>query len=627
MLRDAMKEFLERMWKGICEPFVWFAEHLEAFKHRTLPTDTVDSDPSTLTGTLDGEMEDERPRNVREYVRHWIEIARNAWRRFMDPLGSEHRTNEEGLETSVTMRDRLTEYKSQLKHQFGIEGNEIDQPEGSEKADPTQPRGLVGVLWGRVSSFWNWLTWSNLQAFFQLHRRESLLATPVVLLPGFLALVALTQYWTRTGTTTRYAKEMAEAVKDEEWGRTANLGKRLLRAVGPRAVEWTYAFGQGLAGIAMPVEADLVFEAIAPDNDIGYPRAHQKRAKWWAERFRVSQNSEYLTRLQWHLVQSGQHRDEELYLIAAEYNTLMGRYVDALVQTERAAQLNPIHYFDLADLYRTLGNREGGIRAIQLGKSEFAKRLAADPLNERDRVSLAKALAKQSQYDEAERLLRTGIDLQNTQGLHRALGEIYGIWFDQQQGKPNTRLESQLGLLEKGLREDGGSAALYDRWLGMYGAANEAQKETVRRVVEPLCESGPNPAMANFAMSSMRIMDNDFVEAERLLHRALALKPDLAAAKNNLAYLLLTQYPERNAEALRLALEAVGTAPSEASFRETLGSAQLRNGDFAGAIVELEKALPAARNKKMVHAKLAEAYESLGKTEIAEGHRKEADGR
>jgi Tfp pilus assembly protein PilF len=420
---------------------------------------------------------------------------------------------------------------------------------------------------------------------------------------------------------------MAEAVKDEEWGRTANLGKRLLRAAGPRAVEWTYAFGQGLAGIAMPVEADLVFEAIAPDNDIGYPRAHQKRAKWWAERFRVSQNSEYLTRLQWHLVQSGQHRDEELYLIAAEYNTLMGRYVDALVQTERAAQLNPIHYFDLADLYRTLGNREGGIRAIQLGKSEFAKRLAADPLNERDRVSLAKALAKQSQYDEAERLLRTGIDLQDTQGLHRALGEIYGIWFDQQQGKPNTRLESQLGLLEKGLREDGGSATLYDRLLGMYGAANEAQKETVRRVVEPLCESGPNPAMANFAMSSMRIMDNNFVEAERMLHRALALKPDLAAAKNNLAYLLLTQYPERNAEALRLALEAVGTAPSEASFRETLGSAQLRNGDFLGAIVELEKALPSARNKKMVHAKLAEAYESLGKTEIAEGHRKEADGR
>ena len=142
MLRDAMREFLERMWKGICEPFVWFAEHLEAFKHRSLPTDTVDSDPSTLTGTVDGEVEGERPRNVREYVRHWIEIARNAWRRFMDPLGSEHRTNEEGLETSVTMRDRLTEYKSQLKHQFGIEGNEIDQPEGSEKADPT-PRSTA----------------------------------------------------------------------------------------------------------------------------------------------------------------------------------------------------------------------------------------------------------------------------------------------------------------------------------------------------------------------------------------------------------------------------------------------------------------------------------------------------
>lgn len=482
-------------------------------------------------------------------------------------------------------------------------------------------------IWGRIGSFGKSLTWSNIRDFVNEHRRESVLAIPVILLPGLLGLVALMQYWTRYRTTTRYAKEMVESVNDGEWRRTANLGKRLLRAAGPRAVDWTYAFGEGLSGISMPVEADLVFEAIAPDNDIGYPKAHQKRAKWWAERFRVSQNSEYLTRLQWHLVQSGQHRDEELYLIAAEYNTLMGRYVDALVQTERAAQLNPIHYFDLADLYRTLGNRDGGIRAIQLGKSEFAKRLAADPLNERDRISLAKALAKQSQYDEAERLLRTGIDLQDTPALHRTLGEIYGIWFDQQQGKPSTKLESQVGLLEKGLREDGGSAALYDRLLGMYAAANETQKGALREVVVPLCEGGPNPAMANFALSSMRIMEGDFVEAERLLLRALELKPDLAAAKNNLAYLLLTQYPERNAEALRLAVEAVGAEPGEASFRETLGSAQLRNGDFVGAIVELEKALPAARNKKLVHAKLAEAYESLGKKEIAEGHRKEADGR
>ena len=623
MVREAMKEFLERMWKGICEPFVWFAEHLKAFTRRSSPTDTADTDPSS--GSIDGEGDVERPRNVREYGRYWILRARIAWRRIIDPLGSEHLANEDGLETPVTMQDRLTVYKTQLKHQFGIDGSESDQAESNDKANQTPAQGIFWKILEPVSNVWRSLTWSNIQEVVKSHRRESVLAIPVLLLPGFLGVVALTQYWTRTSSTTRYAKAMAESIKDEEWGRAANLGKRLLRTVGPRAVEWTYAFGEGLAGITMPVEADLVFEAIAPDNDIGYPRAHQKRAKWWAERFRVSQNSDYLTRLQWHLVQSGQHRDEELYLIAAEYNTLMGRYVDALVQTERAAQLNPIHYFDLADLYKTLGNREGGIRAIQLGKSEFAKRLAADPLNERDRVSLAKALAKQSQYDEAERLLRTGIDLQDTQALHRALAEIYGIWFDQQQGKPNTKLESQLSLLEKGIREDGGSAALYDRLLGLYAAANETQKATVRHLVEPLCESGPNPAMANFALSSMRIMESNFVEAERLLHRALELKPDLAAAKNNLAYLLLTQYPERNAEALRFALEAVGTEPGEASFRETLGSAQLRNGDFVGAIVELEKALPAARNKKLVHAKLAEAYESLGKTAIAEGHRKEAD--
>ena len=70
MLLDAMREFLVRILRGICEPFVWFGEHLGAFQHRYLPTDTVDGE----TDTVDGEVEVERPRKVWEYFRHWILI-------------------------------------------------------------------------------------------------------------------------------------------------------------------------------------------------------------------------------------------------------------------------------------------------------------------------------------------------------------------------------------------------------------------------------------------------------------------------------------------------------------------------------------------------------------------------
>lgn len=140
MLRDAIREFLERMWKGICEPFAWLAEQLEAFKHRISPTEAADADPSISASDAD-DTAGSQPRNLWGYVQYWIQESRNAWHRWMDPLGSEHLKSEDASVGPVTVKERLAEYKSQLKHQFGIEGDRPELPEVSEQTDPSSTRG------------------------------------------------------------------------------------------------------------------------------------------------------------------------------------------------------------------------------------------------------------------------------------------------------------------------------------------------------------------------------------------------------------------------------------------------------------------------------------------------------
>jgi tetratricopeptide (TPR) repeat protein len=86
----------------------------------------------------------------------------------------------------------------------------------------------------------------------------------------------------------------------------------------------------------------------------------------------------------------------------------------------------------------------------------------------------------------------------------------------------------------------------------------------------------------------------DWAQSAEQYRKAVQLDPKSPEANNELAWLLATS-PEtglRNAaEAMRLAQVAITAAPKSGWIRNTLGVARYRQGDYAGAIADLEESM------------------------------------
>ena len=102
---------------------------------------------------------------------------------------------------------------------------------------------------------------------------------------------------------------------------------------------------------------------------------------------------------------------------------------------------------------------------------------------------------------------------------------------------------------------------------------------------------------------------------EKRLRRLMVLQPESAQAYNALGY----SYAERNLkldEARALIERAIAIAPNDYYIVDSLGWVLYRQGDFAGALVQLERAY-AARPDPEVAAHLVEVLSALGRQEEA----------
>ena len=116
---------------------------------------------------------------------------------------------------------------------------------------------------------------------------------------------------------------------------------------------------------------------------------------------------------------------------------------------------------------------------------------------------------------------------------------------------------------------------------------------------------------------------------EGILHleQAYQLAPDVGLVVNDLAAMLATGPKPDLTRALALAETAVQHWPGETHFRDTRGQILVKLGRYKEALGDLEIAQRATPDNPSVHAALAIAYDHLGMSSLAEGHRRMAEAK
>ena len=150
------------------------------------------------------------------------------------------------------------------------------------------------------------------------------------------------------------------------------------------------------------------------------------------------------------------------------------------------------------------------------------------------------------------------------------------------------------------------------------------QSPAISEMLDQLIAMDDAPLALTAVLGTAAALEGDIVVARTMLGRVVAQDEKNAVAWNNLAW-AASQDPDKD---LNKALAAVNTAlrltPEEFRFRETRGQILVSLGRYQEAIDDLEFALNGMPDATPIHVALATAYDKLGKTELADAHRKQA---
>ena len=140
-----------------------------------------------------------------------------------------------------------------------------------------------------------------------------------------------------------------------------------------------------------------------------------------------------------------------------------------------------------------------------------------------------------------------------------------------------------------------------------YGPAAESYARSIA-----LAPDGKANWMLHFLRGSSLEQAGDWLGAEPELRQALALAPDEPAALNYLGYAMLDRGQDP-AAAKALIARAAKLKPDDGFIVDSLGWAQYRLGDFAGAVATLERAAAAEPSDPTINEHLGDAYWRAGR--------------
>jgi tetratricopeptide (TPR) repeat protein len=433
-------------------------------------------------------------------------------------------------------------------------------------------------------------------------------------------VVSLVIFFNQKSVTARYVTLMQTALQSGDYKLASTLGGRLMSESAERKPELAYQYAMALARSGDAAKATSIINNLAPEKAIGFAPAHQLRAVQVSQTLGPSPTGEQLATLRWHLDNCGGAKNEQILLLWANYYNRIGQPALAISRMEQAAKLNPTHSITLAQMFKATGNDASANRTLESGKETFKRIVEKEPLNSQARISLALILAQLSQLDEAEKVLQSGLDILKGPDIMRALSDFYLLKFDMTNEKPSGFREG-FDYLDRAIRLDANYTPIYDRLIRFYGMLkSDEERDEIIRLLEEMIVDGKNAATAHFTLGSILTMKGKSEDSLYHLQKAFLLSPNMPVVCNNLAWLFATTDATKLDEALQLSQQAVKAVPKSVNFHDTLGTILLLRGDNEEAILELEFGLDQRNSDKQLHAKLAKAYNAIGKKEIAKMH-------
>lgn len=260
-------------------------------------------------------------------------------------------------------------------------------------------------------------------------------------------------------------------------------------------------------------------------------------------------------------------------------------------------------------------------RLLNSAKTRLRAQLDQDFENVSTRLQLAEADLLLGQYQDAARMLQSGITLGDPSNrLRQAMCVVLARWANSL-GTKVEDLNQRTKLLVEGLSFDPTHPLLLNEFwkLAMEDLGPDPNQILKLRVL------GANLSILDAMSGVQALKAGKKAEAKNSLTLAVKKSPDLYILLNNLTTIGEMRSTENNSLGIDLLTVLLEIDPTKSNIRENRGLIYAKQGKYKEAVADLEQSLDNPTNRQGIHMALSTAYEKLGDSAKADQHRQEAE--
>ena len=418
------------------------------------------------------------------------------------------------------------------------------------------------------------------------------------------------------------------------------------------ALNWSFV----LEKLGSVDQSQLVLDRLASSSEPGYPPAHTVQAvkiarqiraeevKWEQEQAsklatsmpsekqveRYVADKEILEQLKFHLDHAEPGR-AQVYVPRAIYLVHTNQIKEAFSFIDEVAKDSPSLYLTIATLGKNRGFDEDIRTSLEKARLQLKSAVQDTPLDTNTRYLLAQTLIKLERFDEAERALITGLNLQPSNELRRALAQVNLEKHEAEETKYELGpIIKKFSLLKRAISIDPTYLRSYSRMF--YSMRNppvpseaSSEPDLVEKALVRMTTSNAPNSLDHCYLAYIHWKRDDIANMDWHLEQAWGIDEDFGA----IAHLIGLHFASVDDDidwGLKLVEMSVAKSPNLCDPHLSLAKIQLKLGNHEATIAELECALKCkTESEDLIHIFLSNVLSSIGRFDQAAEHRRKAD--
>ncbi|OYW77285.1 MAG: hypothetical protein B7Z37_04770 [Verrucomicrobia bacterium 12-59-8] len=379
---------------------------------------------------------------------------------------------------------------------------------------------------------------------------------------------------------------------------------------------------KALRGMGRESDALRLLSRIAPKDRPGYAPAHVVQAT-----ILLAQKTPDVAAAQEHIKHAllSDPASQDAQELAARFAAGQRRWKTVLAHLDKMKlEKRPDLLLMKATALQFSGQDDAAVKFAQQAESALRSMQKSVTANGSEvRFSIAVSLSLQRKFDEAVQWMLGTIQGQPTREERQIIGGIYLSWSRHLKEQPSYDRMEVLKLLEQGIQVSPESQDLIMAFLGDCEELTSAATDRQRYVERILGNGGIATSFLHYYLGVQDWKQGNRESAKSHFELASSLNPGFKVIGNNLAMAIASVSTDRAEleKALALINELVQQEPDNSFFLDTRGHVYAKMGQFKKAVLDIERALPNARDKSSSHVMLADLYEHLEMNDLAAKHR------